>query len=341
MAHRFKTTILVTCLLISPFLLAAIATADTIALQNGDRLSGTIIRKENNELTFNTSYAKDIVIKWDEIATFSTAAKIILYVEPGEVLEGSITMSEPGTVMMGETGTIIRLDTIRSINPPPHIIGRGHQWKGTINSAMTKTDGNTNTENLHTDAETVLRTRNSRYTLGAVYNRAEDNGVETEANIKGYTKTDRFFSRKWYALANASGEKDHYQDLDLRFTAGFGVGYQAKETPKENLGLESGIAYVREVFVVAENEEFPAFRWATKYDRFLMNNLLQFFHAHELLVGLDYGENILVRSKTGFKVPATKKLYVSLQINFDWNNTPADSKKKTDTTYLLGLGWTL
>ena len=165
---------------------------------------------------------------------------------------------------------------------------------------MSKNDGNTNTENQHADAETVLRTKNYRYTLGAVYNRSEDDGIETEANIKGYTKTDRFFSRKWYGLANASGEKDHYQDLDLRFTAGLGVGYQAKETKKENLGLESGIAYVREVFIVTKNEEYPAFRWAMRYDKFLIHSILHFFHSHELLIGLDYGNNILYALKNRF-----------------------------------------
>ena len=320
------------------FIFVPTSAADIIILQNGDRLTGTIIRKENNELFFNVAYAKTISIKWNQIQSLATSGRVTLFIDPGDVLEGTLAVAEPGTSLLKETGSTINLATILYINPPPYITGRGSQWKGNINSAMTKTDGNTNTENQHVDAETVFRTKNYRSTLGAVYKRSEDNGSETESNIKGYTKIDRFFSRKWYSLANASGEKNRFQDLDLRFTAGLGIGYQVKETKRENLGLEAGFSYLREVFIVAENEEFAAFRWAVKYDRFLVDSLLQFFHSHELFVGLDYAENLLFSSQTGIRMPAAKKIYILLQVNFDWDNVPSAGKERSDTTYLFGLG---
>ena len=340
MQYRTRLALLVFSHLLLTFIFISAAAADTIILQNGDRLTGTITRKENNELSLEVPYAKTIGIKWNQIQSLATSARVTLFIDPGDVLEGTLATAEPGTTLLKETGSTINLDTILYINPPPYITGRGSLWKGNINTAMTKTDGNTTTENQHVDAETILRTKNYRYTLGAVYNRSEDNDSETEANIKGHTKIDRFLSRKWYGLANASGEKDRFQDLDLRFTAGLGVGYQVKETKRENLGLEVGLSYLREIFIVAENGEFPAFRWAIKYDRFLVDRLLQFFHSHELFVGLDYAENLLLFSQTGIRIPATKKIYILLQVNFDWDNIPSAGKERSDTTYLFGLGAT-
>ena len=116
---RFKPAILFSSLLVAPCLLANPATADTIILQNGDKVSGTIIRKENSALTINTSYAGTITIKWEEVGTIATASRVSLYIEPGDVLEETLAVSETGTVLLRETGTTISIDAIRYINPPP------------------------------------------------------------------------------------------------------------------------------------------------------------------------------------------------------------------------------
>ena len=48
-----------------------------------------------------------------------------------------------------------------------------------------------------------------------------------------------------------------------------------------------------------------------------------------------------LRSRSGLRVPIADGLNASLQLNADWERTPAPGRKSTDTTMLLGLsyGW--
>lgn len=336
----FKTLLFSIYLVGGPVGLISSAHAAEIILKNGDRMNGTIISKEGKYLKLSTKYAGDLTISWQEVDSFSAADSIILF-KNGEMYQGAVQSRSPGKISITTAGHPIDTDRVDYINPPPYLLGNGISWKGHVNGSMVITDGNSNTENLHIDSEFQARTKENRYTIGGMYKRTEDSGAETEASSRGYLKYDYFFTKKVYGLANTSLEKDRFKDLNLRTTAGLGIGYQVIESTRTNLAVELGLNYIKEDFIASADKEMPAGRWAVKYDIFTINSLLQFIYGHELYVSLEDSEDLLLNAQTGFKIPATQKLYVSLQVNFDWDNTPAAGKKRSDTMYLFGLGYTL
>ena len=227
--------------------------ADEVWLKNGDHITGKLVRLENNLLIFNTSYAGEISIKWEEIANFRTETAVTVVLSDATSAKGFISPGGEGTVIVKSEQIkepfTVELASFKMINPSPP--KPPLKVKARVNFGANISKGNTDTENIYGDGEFVARTKKSRYTLGGSYKRSEDNNQKTADSVIGYTKYDYFLSEKWYLFANAIGEKDEFKDLNLRTAVGPGVGYQFLETEMTNLALEASLNYVNEDFIVA------------------------------------------------------------------------------------------
>lgn len=67
--------ILLSCLLLS---LSCSAFADTVWLNNGDRLTGEILLLDGGKLSFKTKYAGRVLIDWKDIDTLSADKPLML-----------------------------------------------------------------------------------------------------------------------------------------------------------------------------------------------------------------------------------------------------------------------
>jgi len=92
-------------------------------------------------------------------------------------------------------------------------------------------------------------------------------------------------------------------------------------------------------FETAQDEDYPAGRWALKFDRFLLGTRTQFFHFHETYVPIEDANKTFLRSQTGLRFPLINRLNATLQYNVDWENKPAPGRASTDKTLLLTLGY--
>ncbi len=325
------------------FFFVSAAIADEVVLANGDRLTGKVVRKEGDALVFNTSYAGDLNIAWGEIRRVTTEVPIRLYFEDGNRLTGTLESAEDGTVIVKSGDTItsapIPIKNLRYINPSADVAGEGVKVTGHFNAGYSSTSGNSNSKKFYLDTENVARTLDNRYTLGARGSRTEDQGTETESNWIGYMKYDHFLTKKWYAYANGNFENDKFKDIRLRSTIGLGSGYQFVESERANFSLEGGVNYVDTDSIVGEDQDYPAARWALKFDHMLFNTKIQFFHAHEVYVGLQDSSKTFLRSQTGLRVPLYKKFNATAQYNLDWDNQPTNGRLKTDKAAMLTLGY--
>jgi len=318
------------------------ALADTVKLKNGDILSGTVVKKETNQLVFQTKYAGEIKINWADISSLSTEnpVKVILVNEAS--FTGEIQTAEDGRAKLNLTGlntnTDIDLKDLAYINPSAAVSGQGVDWSGYANVGGATTSGNTDNSQIRLDAEGIARTKQNRYTIGAYVNRASANNENTAFNSKGYTQYDHFLSKQLYIYATGALENDKFRDINLRSSAGIGSGYQVFESQSLNLSVEGGLNYISTDFKLSDDERYASGRWALKYDQLVFNNV-KFFHQHEVLVSLEDIENTLVFSKTGLRVPIANNLNASTQLNVDYANLPAEGRKSTDKTLLFSIGY--
>lgn len=334
-----------TIILFLGILLVTIATADAdeIGLKNGDRISGKVIRMEAGKLVFKTSYAGEISVDWEEISTLSAKDQLKIVFSDETVLKGVTKPAEEGKMKlkMGKIVETVSFDLaqVKAINPKPKVVEPPVKTKGRVNLGGTVTKGNTDTETYHLDGEVVIRTVKNRYTIGAEFDKAEDDGEKTADSAFGYLKYDHFLNHKWFAYSNASFEKDDFKDLNLRTTLGAGVGFQFFETDLTNLSLEAGLAYVNEDFDEGEDDSYPAGRWAFNFDRYFYDKFVQFFHFHEGFIGFEDTNDIFVRSRTGLRFKLREDFNATTQYNYDWDNMPAPGREKADRTYILSLGY--
>lgn len=337
---RNNTNLLIICFTILAAIFSSHADADEITLNNGDRISGKIVTMTDDKIVMNTTYGGDLSIAWDEVSQIKGDETINVVLADGTSLNGRTITTESGKLGLQVEGmpepVYIDFSQVKSINPEPVPT---LTTKGQANLGITIAKGNSETQSEHLDLEFIARTLKNRYTLGAEFNRAEDDGVESTNNSLGYVKYDHFFSKKFYGYSNVLLEKDKFKDINLRTALGLGAGYQFLEGEVTNLSGEAGISYINEDFIIAPDESYPTGRWAINFDRFLIKKSLQFFHFHEGFVSFEDTEDILIRSRTGIRVPLSKSINATLQVNYDWDKKPSPGMEKTDIMYIVTIGY--
>ncbi len=343
---------------------AAAVLADTFFLANGDRITGKIIKKDKENLLIETSYSPTMILKWGELRALKTSGPVYVKLVSGEIVHAPLSIdSDKASLSMGDGRLIIKdVKDIVEVSATPTEVANGHAQnkvasknkntpevdasksqgslhKGLVKLAASVTSGNTEVEHINFDAETTWRWDRNRVVGGLTLNNAQENDRESLDNTKLLLKYDRFSTEKLYWNANTTFFQDKFKDLDLRTSAGLGVGYEFWVEPRRNLSVESGINYVNENFLSKNDSDYAAFRWNLKFDHLLYRGPAKFFHKHEGLVNLSDSENLKINAQTGVSVPIGKQLEVSTQLNVDFDNVPTLGKEQTDLQYLIGIGY--
>jgi|SRR5689334_11298100 len=315
--------------------------ADSLTLDNGDRLTGKITKLDGGKLILNTSYAGDIKIDLGRIRSLQTDDTVTVVLGNDQRLYGKIAGDGAEiTVQPTGQGTATQEPTGKIVDILPGVV-TGREWKrsGHINIGWSDSSGNTDVSRLHADGEIVAQQGKNRYTAGLAINYATDHGTETESNGLAYGKYDRFFSQKWYAYGNTTFEHDKFRDIRLRSTLGAGSGYQAIASSRTNLSLEGGLEYVYTDFYVAPNDQFPALRLAIKFDHYLLPDKLQFFHKSEAYASLENVKKSFARTQTGLRMPITGNFVATTEYDVAWDGDPQPGRVSTDRLLLFTLGY--
>ena len=339
MFNQNKNTL--ACLMLAFMILPCMSQADVVTLNNGDRLSGTIKNKLGDKILFESSMLGEVNIPWSEINSIVTDQPVRLKLSGDRVVTGKMIASDDGTIKLAADelfeSKAIPLAEVAAINPP---IEDGRvKVRGNFNLGAAAFDGNSDRKAFNGNAEVIARSKNNRVTIGGAYNWAADSGTESANNGIAYGKYDHFITEKWYAYASAAFETDRFQDLDLRSSFGGGMGYQFIENDRTQLSLEGGPTFVSEDYKNSEDLSFAAGRWALRLDHWLFQEVLQFFHYNEGLISFDNVDDIYIRTRTGFRLPIYRGFAITTEVDFDYDNVPAAGAQKTDTVYLLNLGY--
>lgn len=215
----------------------------------------------------------------------------------------------------------------------------GYKWTGRVNFGGVLTDGNANRSAVNLDGLARARDEKNRFTVGAELRFAEEDGNETENEYMAYGEYDRFISDKMFAGTRVSYEIDEIAELDRRIKVGPYVGYQYFESDPLNLSMRVGIDYIDEEFENGDTEQDIAATWGVDYDQKLIEDALQVFYKHDFSVPIDATDAFLFESEMGVRFPVAKILTGSAQIDFDWDNDPAEGVNENDTKYTLKLGY--
>lgn len=325
-------------------LLTGYAVADQVELSNGDRISGTLVEQNADDIVFDTGYAGQLKIKRNAVVSISTDRPLRIELRDGQQLDGILLSDDQGRLFIQEQdkdpAVIDSLDSIASMVAVPPAGPPPWDWRGNITFGSEMRTGNTETDKLNLDSRAVIEQKElNRFTVVASMAREESENTLTKEQYLLGGKYDRFFTRKWYGFVGMGFEQDKFKDLDLRSTVGAGSGYQFFDSDELRVSLEGGLSYTDEDFISDEDDSYAGFNWGFNWEQAVLDQRLNFFHRHRGNQGFNESDNLIINASTGVRVPVVLGISATAQYDIDWDRSPPDDADSTDQTYLIGVGY--
>jgi putative salt-induced outer membrane protein YdiY len=245
--------------------LASRSWADTVALKNGDRLTGTISGSDEKQITLKTDYAGEIKVQWTAIAELRSAKPLYVVTPDKKTVNGNVTVEGNDMIVhteaegdvrvpMGSVTTVRSADEQQAYEKSLHP-GLLNDWKGGVNVGFALARGNSDTTNLNTGFTADRKTLSDEIKAysSSVYSR---NGGTTGGGAGGVTANailggasyDRNITKKLFAFGSGDFTHDALQDLTLRQIYTGGLGWHAINSPKTTLDIFGGVNYTRESY---------------------------------------------------------------------------------------------
>ena len=334
--HVFSLLLWQRALLLVSVWLASPAAADEIFLKNGDRLTGTIVKMEENLLTIQTDYGGEIKVDWKKVERLraTSSLKVLVPGESHDVLRDFVYGTD-GQREVTEAGadSPTPLSDITAINLEPFRVA------GTVSVGGNNTSGNSSTKAFNSAARLTLYAHRQRLLVEGKYNYGQANDQVTARNSLASVKHNYFVSKQIFIETFGMLEKDTLQALQLRSTIGSGLGYQFFETPTTSLSLSAGIAHVNEHFTNSPNTQTPSARWSLRWEHGLWPDRVKVFHRHEGFWDINAGNAFRFNADQGLRITVYKNLFFNVEYDLRLNTQPAPGRKTTDESVIFGVGY--
>ncbi|MBZ9663302.1 DUF481 domain-containing protein [Pseudomonas sp. LMG 31766] len=318
------------------FTLAAPLCADTVWLDNGDRLSGEIILLDGGKLALKTQYAGQVLIDWKDIDTLSSD-KPLLVRRSGFDNERSERLSAAGSGMVrvqGEREYTLPLAQIKRLVPPRPLL-EDRLWEGNLDAKLDMKRNQNDVDEWKLKGNTRVEHGRWRHVLSGELERETKNDRKVEDNWELEYDLDRFLTEHWFWRVGVEQAEDEFETVDRQRIVGTGPGYRFWD---DELGrfdligqfnrvrLESGVADL--AFNTTSLElDYKRLLWGTRLE-FYANAQLQIPHIDEIDYVLD--------SEFGLRYRLNQWARLSLLYELDQLRAPGQTV--SDRHYLIGVG---
>jgi putative salt-induced outer membrane protein YdiY len=326
---------------------------DKITLNNGDVLTGQLKSMADGKLVLGSAVLGDVTVPMASIVNITTAAPVELMTQQGERLKRRIASVEGGNLKLeGEGPSVgaLTMANLAKINPPEKPT---ETWTGSMTIGGSMSTGNTERRAIGAALDAVRRGENDRINFDSSWDYAQDKKRDdpatpvneekwdlTQRRTGAGLKYDRFLNKEVYWLVNSRVLGDTLADISLRYTAGAGLGYQIIENDHTNLLFESGLSYFNENYIsTAPSVDYLAARVAYKWSQKLGESL-KFMNGVEAFPSLENSSDVYFQMDTKLQTNLTKSMIAQIGWVWDFDNTPAPDRERSDHRVLLSVGWT-
>jgi len=241
-------------------LLAIPALADQVVLKNGDRLTGSITKSDGKVLVIKTDYAGDVTVKFDAIQSITSAGDLNVSLG-GKTVVGPVTTNGDDVVVATKTAgpveapkvsvTMLRSPAEQAAYEKSLHPGLLEGWNGGVNLGFAVTRGNSETKNLNIAFNATRKGFHDKLILytNSIYatNELPTATPHTTANSTGGgARYDHDFSPRVFGFVNGDFLSNALQELNLRATAGGGIGVHAIKNAFTTFDLLAGLNYTHE-----------------------------------------------------------------------------------------------
>ena len=322
---------------------------------------GEITDIHDGELYVTTELMGDVTIALSSILYLESDQDIELLTTEQEKLALPSFMVVDGEVVLDDADNLT-LDQLDVANPEDWEQGRGYHITGRVTSSIEYNRGNTETDNLNLDAETILESLRDRITLRADYeessalvlNKDDDGNAildadgneakisqDTADNWRVEGKYDYFLSdpRNYLGL-NVGLHTDQFANVDRRTYASAYFGRKILTRDKLTFDAELGLLYVDTDFAVSEDDSYTGVNINLTGEAQLFESRVTLYFRQANIVNLQSAEKSIYRTKVGLRFPLFLGLEGAAEATADYDGGAADGKEKLDKTLKFRIGYT-
>ena len=322
---------------------------------------GEITDIHDGELYVKTEWMGDVTIQLSAITYLESDQDIELLTTEQEKLALSSLMVVDGEVVL-EDGDNLALDELDIANPEEWEQGHGYHVTGRVTSSIEYNRGNTETDKLNLDAESILESRRDRITLRADYEESsalvpqtdeQGNAIldddknpvkkrdDTADNWRVEGKYDYFLSdpRNYLGL-NLGFHADHFSDIDRRTYASAYYGRKIVTRDTLTFDAEVGLSYVDTDFGEADDLSYTGLNINLTGETQLFDSLVTLYFRQVNIINLESAEKSIYRTKVGLRFPLFLGLEAAAEASADYDGGAPEGKEKLDETLKFRVGYT-
>lgn len=329
-------------------LLSLPAQAGELGLANGDRISGTLKGIQSTNIIWRSDILGKMRIDRAEVISIKSNVPISVELNPSLVdskrllFNGCIFSRSPSGshLMTCEEGIEILLDELNEIGlayVEPDFKEEYIKHTGLVSLRAENERKAKESRELDLDVNIQVRYAATRHTLKVDYDTEKVEKEKIENELKTTYKYDYFISDVWFVYANATYERDEFDDLERKYTTGAGPGYQFFEHELGSLEVEGGMQYQSEHFTTDDDRTQMALRWALDFKWVVSSYGIELFHDHQVTLATDHLDDYDFESTTGLRFPIVDHLSALLVYDYDYDNQPSDGSTKVESVMSAGV----
>jgi hypothetical protein len=317
-------------------LLVSPAWADTVWLNNGDRLSGEILLLDGGKLALKTKYAGQVLINWRDVDTLRSD-KPLLVRRHGFDSEHSKQLAAAGKGMVRVVNDDTQVVPLASINRliPPRPLLHDRVWEGNLDAKLDIKDDDNQTEEWKLKGDTRLEHGRWRHVLSGEFERKDKNAEKTADNWQLEYSLDRFITNHWFWRMNAEQDEDQFSFLRRQRSLGTGPGYRFWEN---ELGRLDVITQFNRLQLTTEEQQLELNSWSLNWDykRLLWGTRVELYSTGELQVPQVEGVDYVLDSEVGLRYRLNN--WARLSLLYELEQAEGLGQTSRDQRYLLGVG---
>lgn len=326
--------------LLCSLLLVLPASADTLWLDNGDRLSGQIEYMSGNTLLIRTNYAGELAVEVSRISTLESDNPLLIKAHDNSQRTRRLQASdEAGQVLLvSEQGESVpfKLSHLRQLMPPRPVI-EDWRWRGTADLALELENTDSKKRDLDLDISITARHADWRHVFGGELERDYRDDVVRKHRWGLDYAFSRFLTEQWFWESRVRYQRDHLDEISRQLEFGTGPGYQWWNNAFGHFETATRLVHLRMDMREGAESHTNGLGLGIDYRRYLFGKRFELAHKAKAVLPDDSAISYIAEAEVSLRYLLNN--WASLNLSADWEYIDSsDERALNETVYKLGIG---